>query len=480
MSVAPISSNEPAVMSEDEEITVDARAHYESYFKECICDVSCAFAGSWDLSLSFSQMNEKDRVNTVRCILLAITALLKRQRCNLWFSQPYQNQLFIDMLSMSALPTRSLYTSLMLYSVRQAEAQQKEPLALYISSMTKREEVYDSYIREWVDLVDGEVAKFQTSQAEYRNYLQLQRMCKAEESGSTVHLVFDFAEKVQLPRLTRQPGQIHFTTGLRFDLFGVSSSNFCVNFIFGLPEGHWPESKTANEVLSMVLHVLNLHKIHATTKDACNLQLHADNCSGQNKNRYVLWFLSWLSSSGFYNEINLQFLVAGHTKNICDGAFGHIKRRFMRSNVMNPKQMMQIVEESAVNSTCIPAYTVEWYDWKRILGPHFTIPKNFKLSTFHVFQFISSKPGYVLVKDLSTTVAFEPFKLFKRSSTTDAVISAVSKSMASPEFKSTWPSLKDVSSEREGNRHDYLVKNIVNRYFRHVEGFTEKYLGSGE
>lgn len=69
--------------------------------------------------------------------------------------------------------------------------------------------------------------------------------------GSTTHrhFVFDFAEKVLLPRLLKQPGQLHFTTGLKFDINGVCSSNTGQAYAFGLPEGHWPNDKSANSVL---------------------------------------------------------------------------------------------------------------------------------------------------------------------------------------------------------------------------------------
>lgn len=51
---------------------------------------------------------------------------------------------------------------------------------------------------------------------------------------------FGFAEKVSLPRLVRQPGQLYFFSGLRFDLFGVHESNSQWYLLYKLPEGHWP------------------------------------------------------------------------------------------------------------------------------------------------------------------------------------------------------------------------------------------------
>ncbi len=56
------------------------------------------------------------------------------------------------------------------------------------------------------------------------------------------------------------------------------------------------------------------------------LVIHCDNCAGQNKNRYVIWFCSWLVETKQFDEVQLCFLVAGHTKNECDGAFSAVKK----------------------------------------------------------------------------------------------------------------------------------------------------------
>ena len=49
--------------------------------------------------------------------------------------------------------------------------------------------------------------------AEFRYYKDM--MLKAANSVTESYVVFDFAEKVLLPHLVRQPGQLHFVTGLK-------------------------------------------------------------------------------------------------------------------------------------------------------------------------------------------------------------------------------------------------------------------------
>lgn len=118
----------------------------------------------------------------------------------------------------------------------------------------------------------------------------------------------DFAEQVLLSSFLRQPSQIHFVTGLKFDIFGVSCSNLDTNFVFGLPEGKWPGKKRADQSVSMLFHILQLAKSEEKSKNALHLILNADDCSEQNKNLYVFWFAAWLVMAEHYYTIKSCFL----------------------------------------------------------------------------------------------------------------------------------------------------------------------------
>jgi hypothetical protein len=61
------------------------------------------------------------------------------------------------------------------------------------------------------------------------------------------------------------------------------------------------------------------------------LNLHADNCGGQNKNRFVLSYLAFLVACGRFDTITLAFMVVGHTKCSVDRTFGLIKRCFVKN-----------------------------------------------------------------------------------------------------------------------------------------------------
>ena len=55
----------------------------------------------------------------------------------------------------------------------------------------------------------------------------------------------------------------------------------------------------------------------ASHRNKKKLVLHSDNCSGQNKNRFVIFYLLWRVMVGLDDEVILYFLILGHTKNVC-------------------------------------------------------------------------------------------------------------------------------------------------------------------
>lgn len=43
------------------------------------------------------------------------------------------------------------------------------------------------------------------------------------------------------------------------------------------------------------------------------MELHCDNCSGQNKNKFVMWYLAWRILQKLHTDIAVSFIPAGHT-----------------------------------------------------------------------------------------------------------------------------------------------------------------------
>lgn len=103
--------------------------------------------------------------------------------------------------------------------------------------------------------------------------------------------------------MEKQPGEVLFITGLRHDLFGISCSNLNTNFLFVLPQVQLSNTKDSNSRLSMIFSIIKTLKENASTKKIRKLVLLADNCSGQNKDRYTLWSLSWLVALVYFDQV---------------------------------------------------------------------------------------------------------------------------------------------------------------------------------
>ena len=156
-----------------------------------------------------------------------------------------------------------------------------------------------------------------------------------------VHYSFDYAQQVHLPSNPLQPGPIYFMVPRKVGLFGVCCEGLPKQMNFVIDEAHLI-SKGSNAVISYLNYFFANYGLGET-----DTNLHCDNCSGQNKNRFMLWYCAWRCCVGLHRSISLNFLIAGHTKFAPDGCFGLLKRNFKRNSVSSLKEMAEVVEGSA-------------------------------------------------------------------------------------------------------------------------------------
>jgi hypothetical protein len=57
-----------------------------------------------------------------------------------------------------------------------------------------------------------------------------------------------------------------------------------------------------------------------------------DNCVKDNKNHHLLAFLSLLTTQEVFKEVQLGFLVVGHTHENIDGSFGYLSKTLKEQN----------------------------------------------------------------------------------------------------------------------------------------------------
>ena len=161
--------------------------------------------------------------------------------------------------------------------------------------------------------------------------------------------------------------------------------------------------KGANSVISMLHHFLSTHNLGEAT-----LHLHADNCSGQNKNRYVMQYLAWQILTGLNKKITLSFLVVGHTKFSPDWCFGLFKQAFRRSKVGCLDDIVRVVEKSAtVNHAQLVGtqdgeVIVPTYDWAQFFDHPFRQKALKGIKAMHHLTFTNTHKGSVFVQDINS------------------------------------------------------------------------------
>jgi hypothetical protein len=214
-------------------------------------------------------------------------------------------------------------------------------------------------------------------------------------------LSLDFAQSVRLPLFVAyQPGHSFFQTGLNVDMFGIIDDIHAFSHIFLLVEGHTASAKDVNSILSMLY--WQLQQPHPDS-GAATLILHGDNCAGQLKNRYFVWFCAWLlgqSTFAHLGHIHVLYNLPGHTKFSPDRAFAAVKRTMQRKTVFTPSQMISAIQQlPAFSAHCMSAVTM--YDWREFLSTQYrkSVPSISLTSHWH---FERSKPNFVTTKAYAT------------------------------------------------------------------------------
>ena len=143
-----------------------------------------------------------------------------------------------------------------------------------------------------------------------------------------MHYLYDYAQQVHYPSNPLQPGPIHFKTPRQCAIFGVCCEAIPRQINFLVDESVLT-GKGANSTISLVHYYFGKFGLGET-----DAYIHTDNCSGQNKNNYFLWYYAWRTIVGLHWSILYSFLVAGHTKFSPDWCFGLAKQASRKTSYL--------------------------------------------------------------------------------------------------------------------------------------------------
>lgn len=145
-----------------------------------------------------------------------------------------------------------------------------------------------------------------------------------------IHYTFDFSQNVCVPHHSRQMGPLYFLSLRKIQIFGFRIDGYPkqINFLIDENETIGKDGTSThgpNSVISMIDWALQTYHSNETT---CTI--HADNCPGQNKNKYVLGYLMWRVMTGRHERIEYMMQVPGHARCLVDSGFAALKILYMR------------------------------------------------------------------------------------------------------------------------------------------------------
>ena len=160
-------------------------------------------------------------------------------------------------------------------------------------------------------------------------------------------VVADYCQNMELPFFGEaQPGETYYFSPRLVYCFGVANVGLPRHklnaYIYLEGEG----KKGGNNVASL------LHKeftsqgwldLDRSQGPRAELSIIVDNCAGQNKNKMVLRYALILVELGYYKEVNIIFLVAGHTKNACDRLFNALKSKYRESDIFSADKLIEVL-----------------------------------------------------------------------------------------------------------------------------------------
>ncbi|EGZ21150.1 hypothetical protein PHYSODRAFT_490530 [Phytophthora sojae] len=158
----------------------------------------------------------------------------------------------------------------------------------------------------------------------------------------------DFPQNLTLPSVSNTLSQWYFCSLVSVSGFGIFYENEGIqtNYLYN----ETSNGKGSDQINSMLAHFISTKIIPA---GKTRLTVYADNCSGQNKNSYVIKFLLAQVHMGALQYVDYKFFVKGHTKNSCDRGFGHIRKHVAKVDCWTMDHLVEGVSSASKSSITV-------------------------------------------------------------------------------------------------------------------------------
>ena len=215
----------------------------------------------------------------------------------------------------------------------------------------------------------------------------------------TVHYFYDYAQQVHYPSNPQQPAPIYFKTLRKCGIFGICCESLPRQMKYLIDES-FATGKGANATISYVHNFLKNHGAGET-----DVHLHADNCGGNNKHKYVLWYWCWRFIHRLHESVRYSSLVAGHMKFSPDWCSGLMKQRLRRTFISSLFDILKANDKSTLRSVNCGKLVglhdgsalVKTYDWVSDLASYFKKLRG--ISKLYHFRLNRHDPGKVFYRE---------------------------------------------------------------------------------
>lgn len=249
-------------------------------------------------------------------------------------------------------------------------SQAKEQMAnKKASSITRRH--YKERLQEHVILVTGEKKVYTANQIKAEN-----------EPERYMSIIMDGASDAILPFRLPKPKAWNDLHLYPLGVHGIINHGLKKRYLY-LHQGQF--GCGPDFAITILHHHLSM-VFSTSTKRPSTLFLQLDNCSHENKNKYMLAYCHWLVKCKVFRKIKISFLPVGHTHADVDQMFSVLKNGMKhKSRVTSVQDLIQNLSEWYPASSCpTPIFLFEAWAFKPWLLPFIRDPEG--TSKPHVFK----------------------------------------------------------------------------------------------
>eukprot|EP00731_Ephydatia_muelleri_P032350 Em0023g857a len=171
--------------------------------------------------------------------------------------------------------------------------------------------------------------------------------------------------------------------------------------------GEFPQD--SNLTLSILLSILNnINRKEHRLPDTLYLQM--DNCSRENKNKYVYGVLGYLVLKGIFRKVRLSFLPVGHTHEDIDQMFSRFSSYLNKNDAVTPGELMEALRKSYSPEPDVHVLEQsEVFDFKAWIEPHLEEMHNHVAPKHFIFKLVDGSLVFKY-KYWATDPKWEPYK----------------------------------------------------------------------